>query len=128
MNRKAAELIVVGDVILPPQREVSLWMRRALRERGLADSALHLTVTEVREGLADAGGRWVVVTSLYSPEWAGEGVKRGPFRFKARPKTSWLVVENAPPRLGPDLVCPDGPACDAQECRAERARQGFLAA
>src|SRR3990167_4048454 len=44
---RPAETLRVGDVIFPPAREVSLWMRRNARERGLPDTALYLTVRAV---------------------------------------------------------------------------------
>lgn len=48
------ETLRVGDVILPPAREVSLWMRRHAREHGLSDNALRLTITDIRDGTPSA--------------------------------------------------------------------------
>jgi hypothetical protein len=90
VTRKKAELLAVGDVIMPPPREVSLWMRKRAAERGLPESALYLTVAEVREGEPDSRGRWLAVNGLHTAEWA-EGARR-PFRFKVRPETLWLVA------------------------------------
>ena len=85
-----AEQIKVGDVILPPEREVRLWMRRYVREHELSDAALHLTVLDVHEGEPDKGGRWVVFRCQQAAEWGGAGL---PFVFKARPTTPWRTVE-----------------------------------
>ena len=94
-NLIPAEAIQVGDVILPPVRELSLWMRRCARERGLSDDALHLTVTEVREGAPDKRGRWLVVKTWQTDEWCQGQVSRGPFTFKARPGTPWPLIREA---------------------------------
>lgn len=90
---RMAEQIKPGDVIMPPQREVQLWMRRHVAERNLGESALHLTVTAVREGAPDKGGRWLVVTSDQSPEWRAGPLH--PFTFKVRPGTPWVFVKGA---------------------------------
>lgn len=90
---KAAAALQVGDVILPPAREMSLWMRRHARERGLTESALHLTVTQVREGATDKRGRWLIIKADHTPEWNADGRVLA-FTFKARPETPWpLIVE-----------------------------------
>jgi hypothetical protein len=90
-TNKPAEFIKVGDIILPPEREMRLWMRREIASRNLTESALHLTVTEVYEGSPDKRGRWVVFKAKYSPEW-----NSGPFvqsmTIKARPNTPWPVI------------------------------------
>jgi hypothetical protein len=83
----------VGDKIMPPAREVRLWMRRALLERNLPEAALTLTVTNITEGTPDKRGRWLLVATEQTPEW-NEGRKALPFKFKARPETPWLTVEN----------------------------------
>ena len=84
-HRKAAELIRPGDVILPPERELRLWMRRENTSKGLPETALHLTVTAVEEGAPDKNGRWLWIKAQYSPEWNGR-----PFgTIKARPHTLW---------------------------------------
>lgn len=91
----SAESIRPGDVIMPPAREVSLWMRRHLRTYDLPESALHLTVTAVQEGAPDTRGRWLIVTAWQSPDWylRPERVSGPhPFRFKARPETPWPLV------------------------------------
>ena len=89
----AAEQLKIGDKIMPPAREVQLWMRRDIQERGLPESALHLTIIEVREGNADKRGRWLIIKAEHAPEWwRAENSNRYPFAFKARPETPWMVV------------------------------------
>jgi hypothetical protein len=93
-----AETIQVGDVILPPARELSLWMRRTAREKGLGDEALYLTVTEIREGTPDKGGRWIVIKSQQTAEWKRDYRPEStdlPFVFKARPATPWSIISRA---------------------------------
>ncbi len=87
------ETIKPSDVIMPPPREVSLWMRRTLAERGLAEEALYLTVTEIYEGAPDKRGRWLVVVADFTPEWNANKVNPSPFKFKARPETPWTVIK-----------------------------------
>lgn len=89
--KTTVEFLKAGDVIMPPAREVSLWMRREIQARGLPESALHLTVTSIEEGNADKGGRWLVVTADQTPEWLN-GKKPYPFKFKARPTSPWPLV------------------------------------
>ena len=91
MTKVAAQTLKVGDVILPPAREIQLWMRRRLQENNLPESALHLTITEIHEGEPDKRGRWLIITSDQTPEWIGEGRIRST-RFKVRPDTSWQKV------------------------------------
>lgn len=91
MMTTAAEL-VVGDVILPPARELSLWMTRAAINRGLSYTATRLTVTHAHEGVPDKKGRWLLVTAEHTAEW-NEGRTPIPFRFKARPETPWKLFK-----------------------------------
>ena len=76
----------IGDVILPPARELQLWMRRHVKDHGLSDDALRLTITAIREGHIDKRGRWIVITCDQDAAWGA----RFPFTFKARPETTWL--------------------------------------
>ena len=92
MTTITADTIRIGDVIMPPARELSLWMRRTVRERGLAESALYLTVTEIREGQPDARGPWLVVKTQQAEAWGA----RLPFTFKARPSTTWPLIHRQP--------------------------------
>lgn len=87
-----AESIKVGDVIMPPARELQLWMRRHVQEHNLPECALHLTVTKVCEGTPDARGRWLVVCTEQDAAW---GAHRFPFTFKMRPGTPWPRITEA---------------------------------
>jgi hypothetical protein len=82
----------VGDVIMPPTREVQLWMRRHCRDKGLSDAALHLTITSIDEASPDKRGRWMLITTEQNDEWRQGKPQRFPFRFKARPETPWQQV------------------------------------
>jgi len=91
MQKVTVNTLKVGDVIMPPAREVSLWMRRDCQEKGLSESALHLTITEIKEGNYDKGGLWLIIKADHNDEW-NAGRKAFPFSFKARPDSSWLKV------------------------------------
>lgn len=91
MTRMQASQLTVGNVVLPPEREIRLWMKRALAERNLPESALHLTITSIDEGAPDKKGRWLRFTCQQAPEWFQQ-TKPYPFVFKARPETPWAVV------------------------------------
>jgi hypothetical protein len=93
MNKVRADALKIGDRIMPPAREVSLWMRRHLQERNLSEAALYLTITEIHEGSSDKCGRWLVVSSDQTTEW-NEGRNALPFRFKVRPETLWPKIES----------------------------------
>ena len=86
-----ANTLQIGDTILPPPRELQLWMRKRLQEKGLNESALYLTVTSIEEGAPDKKGRWLIVRTDQTEEWCAGG-KRLPFSFKVRPETPWLKV------------------------------------
>ena len=88
-----AHTLQVGDVILPPARELQLWMRRHCREHGLSEDALRLTITDIREGQPDKRGRWLVFVTAQDPAWKAAGM---PFRFKARPETPWPLLFRPP--------------------------------
>ena len=49
MTKVLAEALKIGDVIMPPSREVQLWMRREMQSKGLQETALHLTIAEIHE-------------------------------------------------------------------------------
>jgi hypothetical protein len=94
MKTRAAEL-KIGDVVMPPPRELRLWMRRACEERNLPESALHLTITAIRKDVArDAGGAWLLIETHQSSEWLGGG-KPYPFGFRVRPDTPWVTIRRA---------------------------------
>jgi hypothetical protein len=81
----------VGDVVTPPQREVSLWMRRVAAEKGLPDSVLAIAIERISEGAADKRGRWICVSGYLPDAWYSSG-SRFSFTFKARPETPWPVL------------------------------------
>lgn len=88
-----AETLKIGDKIMPPSREINLWMRRDVKERNLSETALHLTITEIREGQVDKIGRWLIVSSDHTAEWLGDR-KAYPFHFKVRPETLWEKIDS----------------------------------
>ncbi len=64
--------VKAGDLVMPPAREVRLWMRRDCQDKGLEESALLLTVAEVIEGgKIDKGGPWTYIKARYSAEFGG---------------------------------------------------------
>lgn len=87
-----AHTIRPGDVIMPPERELRLWMRRRAAEQGLPEEALYLEVVEVYEGAPDKRGPWIWIRALSSPKWPS----RTPWKIKARPDTDWTIVQRAP--------------------------------
>jgi len=91
MVKIPAESIKVGDVIMPPARELQLWMRRHVADAGLSEAALHLTVEAVREGAPDKRGPWLVFVCGHSEEW-NRGRNALSFKFKARPTSEWPIV------------------------------------
>lgn len=92
MTKVIAQTLTIGDKILPPAREIQLWMGKALKERNLAETALHLTITDIHEGTPDKRGRWLVVTADHTPEWLN-GARPYPFKFKVRPDTLWQKAQ-----------------------------------
>lgn len=96
MGKVLAKNLRVGDKIMPPPRELQLWMRRHAAEKRLPEAALHLTVTQVGYGPADKRGPWLVVRSLHTPEWTADYMKPDPalhpFTFKVRPDTPWQMA------------------------------------
>jgi hypothetical protein len=91
-ERIPAREIQVGDVIMPPERELSLWMRKHVADKGLGEEALHLKVTQVREGKPDKRGRWLVFKTEHTSALA---FNLFPFSFKARPETPWVIIQKA---------------------------------
>jgi hypothetical protein len=114
MTTIKAEQIKIGDVILPPERELRLWMRRHVREKGLSDEALNLTVTEIKPGRADKRGPWLVIKTLHATEW-GE-TARFPFSFTVRPRTDWPIIN---PQIALGGVCSE---CGAQNAIVNQCR------
>ncbi len=95
MIQVTAQTLKIGDTIMPPVREVQLWMRRSLQERNLSESALYLTITDIQEALPDKRGRWLLVIADQSAEW-NDGRKALKFKFKVRPETPWPLIIPAP--------------------------------
>lgn len=87
--RNTAAQIRVGDVVMPPERELRLWMRRHVREHNLPESALHLHVEEIKS-THDKGGEWVIVKARYDKTW---DARQFTFTFKARPETPWSILD-----------------------------------
>lgn len=99
-----AETLRPGDVIRPPARELSGWMRKRAAERQLDESALCMTVSSVREGQADAGGRWVLITAQMSNAWhEAQGSRRHDWTFRARPGTPWPLISRAEHAVAPQM-------------------------
>ena len=82
MTKVPVSSIQAGDVIMPPERELRLWMRRTLAERGLPEEALHITVTEVRA--AREGWAWI----------KGNGQFVGRWSILAKLTTKWPVISH----------------------------------
>ena len=99
--KKKVEDLKVGDVIAPPAREVSLWMKRDAREKGLPESVLAITIETIYQGEPDKRGGWVCIAGYLPEAWytttGADNIrqpgKRYLFRFKARPATPWIVVQ-----------------------------------
>jgi hypothetical protein len=117
---RTAATIRVGDTVRPPEREMRLWMRRHAAEKGLDDHALWLNVTEVREGMPDKRGRWLVITGLMTPQWYGVS-RKSPWTFKARPETPWPIADDYAAELSTAFgeVSDDTPEADAAQYVAE---------
>lgn len=87
-----ANTLKIADVIMPPPRELQLWMRRHVTENGLPESALHLTITEIIEGAPDARGPWLIIKADQSDAWNAGHPNPRPFIFKVRPATPWHKI------------------------------------
>lgn len=95
MSTKLIKDIKVGDIIFPPEREMRLWMKRELAEKGLSESAQALSVVSVDQARPDKKGEWVIIKARYSREWTrdyAEPEKDHFMSFKARPQTPWLIM------------------------------------
>ena len=86
-----ADQLRVGDIVLPPDRELKLWMLRDAAAKGIAPGDLGIMLTEVSEGLADKRGRWLLFKGYLRDAWY-QGRKPHPFTFKARPETPWPLL------------------------------------
>lgn len=96
-NPETVDSLKPGDIILPPPRELSLWMRRHIAEANLPEAALHLTVLAVKAGAPDKRGPWTIVRARHSELWGSRpSIDRTPtFTFKARPDTTWAIIKRA---------------------------------
>jgi hypothetical protein len=98
-----ADSLSVGDVVMPPDRELSLWMRKRAAEKGMPTDELGIMLTDIHEGAPDKRGRWIVFTGYLRDRWYEDrpGRRQSPFTFKARPNTPWSLVArptaNPPP-------------------------------
>lgn len=86
-----ADQLRIGDIVLPPDRELKLWMLRDAAAKGIAPGDLGIMLTEVNEGLADKRGRWLLFKGYLRDAWY-QGRKPHPFTFKARPETPWPLL------------------------------------
>ncbi len=91
MQTQTADTIKIRDVIMPPERELRLWMRRHISTHNLPESALYLNVTGIYQS-NDKRGPWLHFKTQYSDIWPGGAHA---FTFKARPETPWQIVEVA---------------------------------
>lgn len=73
-----------GDKIMPPEREVRLWMRQHVIDNGLTDAALIMTVVAVEPYDTDKRGEWWRVTAEHNAKWL-QGRERAVWKFLARP-------------------------------------------
>ncbi|HEX8851183.1 MAG TPA: hypothetical protein VF761_16780 [Gemmatimonadaceae bacterium] len=91
--KRCASTIAVGDQIMPPARELRLWLRRNLAEKGMTEAEAIMTVTEVKQGAPDKRGPWLLVTAFMPDAWYAE-CPSGPYpwTFHIRPDTLWPVV------------------------------------
>ncbi len=90
-----AETLKVNDVILPPAREIRLWMKAELLKRNLPKEALYMTIQDVKYGGEDKRGPWLLVVATLSSIWRDGRPSHG-WSIRIRPGTLWLkVVEEA---------------------------------
>lgn len=82
-----AETIKIGDNVLPPERELRLWMRKHIKEKNLPENALHLHVEEIRQS-SDKRGPWLIFKTRYPESWGHTDT----FTFRARPQTPWTII------------------------------------
>jgi len=94
ISKKCASTIKAGDTIKPPARELSLWLRRDLAEKGMTEADAIMTVTEVKQGAPDKRGPWLIITAFMPDAWYAQ-CPRGPYpwHFNVRPDTLWPVVQ-----------------------------------
>lgn len=91
-----ADTLKVGDIVMPPDRELRLWMIRDAAERGMTASDLGIMLTDVHDGAPDKRGRWIILKGYLRDDWY-QGRRKYPFTFKARPDTPWPLVATPTP-------------------------------
>ena len=87
-----------GDLIMPPERELSLWMRRDARDKNLAEDALLLKVLEIETfAKVDKRGNWIRIHALYSEAFTAYQTRPYPqgreFKFLVLPTTHIKKLE-----------------------------------
>lgn len=87
--------IKIGDKILPPARELRLWMRRWAQEHNIPEAEIYMTVLTIEEASPTKKGRWLKITGKMSNTW-DEGKNPHPFKFLAQPHTSWPLANPLP--------------------------------
>lgn len=88
MTTTPVQDLTIGTVILPPARDLRLWMRRMCAEKGKPESAAQLIVRDLRDGAPDKNGAWAIIVAEPVREW-GTPTR---WAIKARPSTPWPVV------------------------------------
>jgi hypothetical protein len=96
--RVRAEDLKVGDIVMPPARELRLWMKRHGAEKGMRPDELGIMLVDIHEGQPDKLGRWIWFVGYLRDQFYTGG-KQHEFRFKARPDTPWTLV--ASPQANP---------------------------
>lgn len=91
MTKILAKLLKNGDKVMPPARELRLWMKATAKERNLSEDALILTIVDIKEGHSDKKGGWLVISAEQTPEW-NQGRSPSNFIFWVRPTTLYPVV------------------------------------
>lgn len=95
-----ADTLKEGDIVMPPDRELRLWMIRDAAEKGMSSSDLGIMLTDVHEGQPDKRGRWIIFKGYLRDDWYA-GRRKYPFTFKARPETPWPLVATPTPNRRP---------------------------
>lgn len=87
MTTKNVNEIKIGDVVMPPKRELNLWMRKRVKENNLPESALHLTVKSISER-TDKRGKWLIFKTQYPEVWGHTST----FTFKTLESSQWPII------------------------------------
>jgi len=94
-----------GDMVMPPERELRLWMRASLKEMGLPEDALLNRVLEVVPGFkVDKGGPWtlfrVLAGQAFTASYVAPYPKGREWTFCVRPTTAVYIAATLPPVAG----------------------------